>query len=134
MTLPITRLRCVAVVCRFVIPCGMVVCNDSMAYVSGFFFGKTVGPCGVCACVRLFCGGWIACLSEALDGVLLLVLSCPSPAAYQAVAEEDLGRLHWRLHPHHRLVVLGTARVKRALLLMKMQAYRCAVSSLPEQR
>lgn len=25
----------------FVIPCGMVVCNDSMAYVCGFFFGKT---------------------------------------------------------------------------------------------
>jgi CDP-diglyceride synthetase len=25
----------------FFVPCGLVVCNDSMAYVSGFFFGKT---------------------------------------------------------------------------------------------
>ena len=25
----------------FFVPCGLVVCNDSMAYVSGFFFGRT---------------------------------------------------------------------------------------------
>lgn len=30
---------------RFVIPCGMVVCNDTFAYFAGFFFGKTVNCC-----------------------------------------------------------------------------------------
>lgn len=51
----------------FVLPCGLVVCNDIMAYLFGFFFGRTrlikLSPKKTGAsCAKLSCGGWGACI------------------------------------------------------------------------
>lgn len=76
---------------RFIVPISIVICNDIMAYLFGFFFGRTP-LIKVSHLIRLwFC-------SKTCSRTCKITL-----CFHSALSEEDLGRLYWRLLCHSGL-------------------------------